>query len=859
MPGLGTTLGRGGATTSLQDLANADCVLIQGSSMAEAHPVGFRWVMRARERGATVIHVDPRFSRTSAQADRWVPIRAGGDLAFLGGLIRIVLEEDAFFREYVAAYTNATALVSEDFQGPEDLEGLFSGWDGATYDPSSWRLERDEEGRLVRDESMEHPRCVLQVLRRHFDRYTPQIVQRVAGVPPEQLRAVADALIEASGPERTAAICYAVGWTQHSKGVQIIRAAAILQLLLGNIGRPGGGLMALRGHASIQGSTDIPTLYDILPGYLKMPRAGHAEHSEETLDGWCANHVAPSGWWGHARSYLVSWLKATYGAAATAENDFGFGWLPRVTRDHSHFHYWLEMAAGEIEGLFLMGQNPSVGAQNARLERRALAKLKWLVVRDLVEIEPATFWRDGPEIERGELVTEKIDTEVYLLPAASYVEKAGTFTQTQRMLQWRERAVEPTDDRRSELWFVHQLAKRLQARAARENDAAARARDAGLRALDWWYPEDEHGEPEAESVLREINGWIGERASDGEAPRQVDGFHELRDDGTTACGCWIYAGVWPSDGVNRAHRREPKGPYGHGWGFAWPADRRILYNRASARPDGRPWSRRKALVWWDDDAGQWTGSDVPDFPGGKSPSAAPVVGAGLDSHSGAAPFLMQRDGLAQIFVPEGLADGPLPAHYEPLESPVVNALYSQQSDPAAQRFARPDNQIAEPGDRRFPYVLTTYRLTEHHTAGGMSRTLGRLAELQPRLFVEISKQLARELKVEDGDWVTVVNLRGAVEAMARVTGRIRPLVLGARDDGSVHIVHQVAMPFHWGSSGPNRGDVVNDLVPLTSEPNVSIHESKALLCALVPGRRPPDAEIGAWLEARYPELEVADD
>ena len=854
MPGLGTTLGRGGATTSLQDLENADCVLIQGSSMAEAHPVGFRWVMRAKERGATVIHVDPRFSRTSAQADHWVSIRAGGDLAFLGGLIRIVLEEGAYFREYVAAYTNASALVNESFQGPEDLDGLFSGWDGSKYDSSSWQLERDSSGRLVRDPTLSHPRCVLNVLRQHFARYTPEVVQRVAGVPPEQLRTVAVALIQASGPERTAAICYAVGWTQHSKGVQIIRAAAILQLLLGNIGRPGGGLMALRGHASIQGSTDIPTLYDILPGYLKMPRAGHGE---DTLDGWCSRHVATSGWWSHARSYLVSWLKATYGEAASAENDFGFGWLPRVTRDHSHFHYWLEMAEGKIEGLFLMGQNPSVGGQNARLERRALAKLKWLVVRDLVEIEPATFWKDGPEIERGELVTEEIDTEVYLLPAASHVEKAGTFTQTQRLLQWRERAVEPTDDRRSELWFVHQLARRLRERAEAESEESNGMRDAPLRALDWSYPEDENGEPHPEAVLREINGRVLDARGAG-ASRQVDGFHELRDDGSTACGCWIYSGVWPSDEVNRAGRRDPEGPYGHGWGYAWPADRRILYNRASARPDGRPWSDRKSLVWWDEASRRWTGRDVPDFPGDKPPWSPAEDGNALASHGGAAPFLMQRDGLAQIFVPEGLADGPLPTHYEPLESPLANALYRQQSDPAAERFPRPDNQIADLGDRRFPYVLTTYRLTEHHTAGGMSRTLGRLAELQPRLFVEISEELAAELGVEDGGWVTVVNLRGAVEAMARVTRRIRPLVMGTRADGSPEVVHQVAMPFHWGSSGPNRGDVVNDLVPLSSEPNVSIHESKALLCALVPGRRPADAELGAWLAGRYPELEVRD-
>ncbi len=847
--------------------------------MAEAHPVGFRWVMKAKERGTKVIHVDPRFSRTSAQADLWMPIRAGGDLAFLGGLISIVLKEKAYFAEYVEAYTNAGALVHEDYQGPDDLGGLFSGWNAESYDTSTWQLERDADGVLVRDPTMEHARCVLQVLKRHFARYTPSMVEEIAGVPEQRLRAVADHLIAASGPVKTAAICYAVGWTQHSKGVQIIRAAAILQLLLGNVGRPGGGLMALRGHASIQGSTDIPTLYDILPGYLKMPRGGVGE---TTLDGWCATHQPRTGWWANSRRYMVSLLKAYYGEKATHANDYGFGLLPRVTKDHSHFHYWLEMADGGIEGLFLMGQNPSVGAQNGRLERKALAQLDWLVVRDLVEIESATFWKDGPEIERGELVTEDVKTEVYLLPAAAHVEKAGTFTQTQRMLQWREQAVEPRADQRSEAWFVHQLALRLQAMARAESDSsnATADRDAALLSLDWWYPEVEHGaikgEPQTEAVLAEINGW---RTVDRQAGRaaetqpgavcaldrenhvhhgpQVAGFSELNDDGSTACGCWIYSGVYGPDGVNRAYRREPVGRYGHGWGYAWPMDRRILYNRASARPDGKPWSKGKALVWWDDSLGQWTGHDVPDFPVDKRPdTAADLNGEGVAAHPGDAPFLMQDDGLGQLFVPEGLVDGPLPTHYEPLESPLANALYAQQSDPAAGRFDRPDNLFADLGDRRFPYVLTTYRLTEHHTAGGMSRTLSRLSELQPELFVEISFELAGELQIEDGDWVTVVNLRSAVEARALVTRRMMPLRMGSQD-GKPRVVHQVAMPFHWGSSGPNRGDVVNDLIPLSSEPNVSIHESKALLCDVVPGRRPGDRELLQWLEQRYPELEIA--
>ncbi len=874
MPGLGTSFGRGGATTAQQDLANADCVLIQGSSMAEAHPVGFRWVMKAREAGATVIHVDPRFSRTSAMSDLWVPIRAGGDIALLGGLVRHVLENELFFREYVAAFTNASVILREEYRDAEDLDGLFSGWDpeAGSYDPATWLYEGDDLGRPRRDSTLEHPRCVFQVLKRHFARYTPEMVERVAGVPPPLFHKIATALTENSGPDRTTAICYAVGWTQHSKGVQIIRAAAILQMLLGNIGRPGGGILALRGHASIQGSTDIPTLYDILPGYLPMPRAG----AGGTLDGWVDEHGLETGWWSHTRAYVVSLLKAWYGPAATAENHWGWDLLPRLTRDHSHFSYWTEMADGKVEGLFIMGQNPSVGAQNARLQRRALARLKWLVVRDLVEIEPAVFWRaDQPEVERGEIVPEEVETEVFLMPAAGHAEKEGAFTQTQRMLQWREKAVEPPGDATSEAWFVHQLALRLIEKARRSDDP----RDEPMRALDWWYPESEHGEPRMEAILAEINGWrtdpaasaAGEESargevagSDGRPSRtaadpagavyardrdgevhhgaQVASFTDLAADGSTACGCWIYSGVYGPDAVNRALRREPSGPYGHGWGYAWPSDRRILYNRASARPDGTPWSERKKLVWWDESEGKWTGDDVPDFPADKRPDYRPGDDArGMDALPGDAPFIMHADGLGWLFVPTGLEDGPLPTHYEPLESPFGNALYGQRTNPPERWFRRPDNPFAAAGDPRFPHVLTTYRLTEHHTAGGMSRTLSHLAELQPELFAEISPELAEEVGVANGDWITVASLRGAVEARASVTRRIRPLTVEGRT------VHQVAMPFHWGPAGPIPGDVVNDLIPISGEPNVTIHEGKAAVCAVIPGRRPRDADFDAWM------------
>ncbi len=863
MPGLGTSFGRGGATTAQQDLANADCVLIEGSSMAEAHPVGFRWVTKAREEGATVIHVDPRYSRTSAMSDIWAPIRAGGDIAFLGGLIRHILENDLHFEEYVRHYTNAPVILKEEFGDTEDLDGLFSGWleDGDGYDTASWMYEGDDLTSPRRDPTLEHPRCVFQVLKRHFSRYTPEMVERVAGIPEDTFRTIARELTENSGPAKTSAICYAVGWTQHSKGVQVIRTAAILQLLLGNIGRPGGGILALRGHASIQGSTDIPTLYDILPGYLDMPEAGEGE---DDLEGYLENNTKEGGLWADTPAYMVSLLKAYYGDRATPENDWGYGWLPKITGDHSHFAYWTEMADGNVEGCFIIGQNPSVGAQNARLQRKALAELDWLVVRDLQEIEPASFWKDSPEVERGELVPEEIDTEVFLFPAAGHVEKEGAFTQTQRMLQWREKAVDPPGDARSDAWFVHQLAKRLKAKAEASDDP----RDEPLRALDWWYPEDEHGEPEMESVLAEINGWRADPEAGSDDPEatagddgppgtvfhrdaegrrhhgaQLTGIPDLRDDGSTACGCWIYSGVYGPDGVNRALQRDPEGPLGHGWGWVWPGDRRILYNRASARPDGQPWSEEKKLVWWDEEAGEWTGLDEPDFPDDKPPDYEPPEDAtGTDAHPGDAPFILHDDGLGWLFVPQGLQDGPLPTHYEPLESPVDNALYGEQTNPTVDWYHRDDNRYADSPDERFPYVLTTYRLTEHHTGGGMSRTLPHLNELQPELFVELSPELAGEIGVEKGDWVTVVSMRGAVEARALPTRRIRPLEIDGRT------VHQVAMPFHWGNKGDVEGDVVNDLIPISAEPNVKIHEGKVVQCDVVPGRRPEDPEFVEWLE-----------
>jgi len=828
VPGLGTSLGRGGSTTALQDLAHSDAILIMGSSMAENHPVGFQWVIEAREKnGAKIIHVDPRFTRTSAMADYWLPLRAGSDLVFLGALIRFILEERRYFEEYVVRYTNAPVLVREDFRDTEDLDGLFSG-------PHTWAYAGEQEDGAFdaghrgegqgtprasanppRDETLQHPRCVFQVLKRHFARYTPEMVEEACGIPRDAFIRIADVFTSASGPEKTAAICYAVGWTQHSTGVQIIRAAAIVQLLLGNIGRPGGGIMALRGHASIQGSTDVPTLFDILPGYLPMPT-----EKERDLASYFEKHKAAKGWWNNIDRYMVSLLKAYYGDAATRHNDFGFNLLPRLTGDHSYFGYWLDMADGKLEGLFVMGQNPAVGSPNGKLERAAMRALKWMVVREMVETETAAFWDEDPE---------NIDTEVFFFPAASHVEKSGTFTNTQRLLQWREQAVAPPGDARSDLEFMIELGRRLKEKAT---DAP---RDAALRALTWHYADDD-----AEGVLREIHGWKDEggRLKDEAPPNAhpssfsphpsriaIHHFGDLRADGTTSSGCWIYCGVF--DGENKANARAARGRYGHGWGYAWPLDRRILYNRASARPDGSPWSERKALVWWDEEKREWTGHDIADFTRGKPPDYQSQQDTGGDEAiAGDAPFIMHPDGLGWLWVPSGLKDGPLPAHYEPLESNVRNPLYEQQANPHALKFERDDNPYADSPDERFPHVLMTYRLTEHHTAGGMSRTLSHLAELQPELFAEISPELAAEAGVTNGEMVMISTARGSIRARALVTSRIQPLVVAGKR------VHHVGMPYHWGGRGLVTGDVVNDLLAISEEPNVRIFESKGLTCRL---------------------------
>jgi formate dehydrogenase major subunit len=824
--------------------------MIMGSNMAECHPVGFQWVVEAKERGAKVIHIDPRFTRTSAIADLHVPLRAGSDIAFLGGVINYILENGREFREYVEEYTNARAIVRDDFKDTEDLDGLFSGWDPEQrkYETESWgyagaepadsavtgeqshgahgiELERGELPR--EDPTLEDPNCVFQILKRHFRRYTPEVVEQLCGVPRETFLKVAEALCENSGRERTSAFVYSVGWTQHTVGVQYIRAAAIVQLLLGNQGRPGGGILALRGHANIQGSTDIPTLFNILPSYIPMPEP----RESPSLELFTEVKGPSTGAWGGLRSYMTSLLKAWWGDAATPENDYCFDYVPKINGDHSNYATMLRMLDDEVKGFFVVGENPAVGSANGKLQRLAMSHLDWLVVRDTNMVETATFWCDSPEIETGELKPEEIGTEVFFMPAAAHTEKDGTFTNTQRLLQWHEKAVEPPEDCRSELHFFYHLGRKLRDKLAASGDS----RDRPLLDLTWDYPTaGPYGEPVAEAIIQEING------RNLETGEFIKAYDELEDDGTTSCGSWLHTGIY-ADGVNQAARKKPGSEQNWvapEWAWSWPKNQRILYNRASADPEGRPWSERKKYVWWDEDQQSWVGYDSPDFTRDKPPSYVPPEDAtGVAALTGREPFIVHPDGLAWLYAPSGVVDGPLPTHYEPQESPFENSLYGQQHNPTRQLYDREENLYNPERSDTFPYVLTSYRLTEHHTAGGMSRTVAYLSELQPELFCELNPELAAERGLEHGGWATIVTMRTAIEARVMITERFRPIEVQGRR------INQVGLPYHWGSRGLVTGDSVNDLFGLALDANVHIQEVKAATCDVVAGRRPRGREL----------------
>jgi formate dehydrogenase major subunit len=871
-----------------RSMEDSDCIVVMGSNMAENHPVAFRWPMSAKvKHGAKLIHVDPRFTRTSAVADIYAPLRAGTDIAFLGGLVRHVIESerwntDPFFKSWVVNYTNAATLIGDEFQDAEDNGGVFSGlmeykggvpewpYNGfvGQYNDDTWQYRGARAGdqgrsaataqsgevpgtesgtrtpggakpqgppydRLVksllkprapRDETLQNPRCVFQIVKRHFSRYTPEMVERTTGCPRDTFISVADTILTNSGADRTTSFAYAIAWTQHTNGPQVIGCCALLQLLLGNFGRPGAGIMALRGHASIQGSTDVPTLYHSIHGYMPAPTA---LKPHDTLSDYLEAETLPTGYWANMPKFMVSYLKSVYGDAATAENEFGYGWHPKIFGDHSHLPMFVAMHEGKVKGMLCIGQNPATSL-NAKLERAAMRKLEWLVVKDNWIHETANFWKTAPEVVNGEVSPASIATEVFFFPSAQVAETDGTFTNTQRMLQTHYKAAEAPGNCRSDLWFTYQLGKRLKQMYA----GSTAPRDEGFKhtLLDFEHEdpkERELGEPSVTALLKELNGYYAADPS-----RHVPGFSALTDDGSTTCASWIYSGVFPAPDRNLAASKEPDPPGQPGahlnWGFAWPANRRLMYNRASADPAGKPWSERKKWVWWD--GAKWTGYDVPDFAATKAPTARAVPGAiGLDALSGTDAFIMKSDGVGWLYVPTGLVDGPLPTQYEPAESPVHNPIYKQQSSPVLKYWNTDGNALAPVGDPKFPYVITTFRLTEHYLSGAMSRWLPWLSELQPELFVELSPELAQEKGIGNLDWVRVSSPRSQVRAKALVTRRVRPLQIDGRT------IHQVGLPWHWGYEGVVTGDIVNELSSLVGDPNVTIHEGKVFVCNIEKG------------------------
>jgi len=833
--------------------------MIMGSNMAECHPVAFRWPLKAKtEHGAVLMHVDPRFTRTSALCDIHAQIRAGTDIVFLGALITHVINSsrwnsDPFFKEYVVNYTNAATLVNADFRDPDDLNGVFSGLsgDGKTYSNASWSYQRKPApassvtdpktftdlllqrvpGRPKTDTTLQDPQTVFQIIKKHYARYTPEMVESVCGCPKETFLIVAETLLNNSGRDKTSNITYAVGWTQHTVGVQIIRCAGMLQALLGNIGRPGGGILALRGHSTIQGSTDIATLYHSLPGYLNMP---DARQNHDSLKDFILTEAVPvaTSYWGNYPKFAVSYFKAQFGDAATKENDYGYNYHPKITGDHSHLPMFIDMMDGKIKGFLCVGQNPAVGGQNARYQRKALAKLDWMVVRDFYETETASFWRNSPEIKSGELKTTDIKTEIFYLPSACVPEMEGSFTNTQRLLQYHEKAADPPDDCRSNLWFTYHLGKKIKALYK----DSTRDRDWAIRNLTWDYePEPSEvaswrikDEPSAYKALKEINGYTWKDK------KPVPSFANLAEDGSTVCGAWIYTGVIPEEGKNNAARRQGDNWISPNWGFAWPANRHIMYNRASADPKGNPWSEKKKFVYWDAANSKWVSpsGDGIDFAPTKAPgSVGKDAGIGFDWLGGNDPFIMRADGKAWLFAPGGLVDGPLPTHYEPYESPVHNVLYKQESNPVAKVWKVAGNPYHKVADPDYPIVISTYRLTEHYLSGAMSRWLPWLAELMPELFCEISPELAIEKGIMNGEYMTIWTARGEIQARALVTRRMKPFTINGKT------VHQIGLPWHWGWQGTAQGDVVNNLSALVADPNVSIHEGKVFTCNVRAGRK----------------------
>jgi formate dehydrogenase-N alpha subunit len=791
-------------TNHWNDIANADVIMAIGSNPAENHPAAFGHITAAKERGAKLISVDPRFTRTSSRADIYAPLRSGTDIAFVSGMIKYVMDDirdnpGNYNMTYITEYTNAPYLINPDYKGPAELNGLFSGYDAGkrNYDKSTWQYQLDEKGIPRKDKTLQDPNCVFQIMRRHFARYTPEVVSQITGCPKNTFLLVAQTYAKSGAVGKAGTIMYAMGTTQHTYGTQNIRSYAILQLLLGNIGIAGGGINAMRGESNVQGSTDHCLLSHILPGYLGVPVS-----TDTTLAAYLkrltptTNDPNSANWWSNYSKYIVSLLKAWYGDNATKDNDFGFHYLPKTQsgQNYTHIALFEAMDAGTIKGLMVWGQNPAVGGPDANLERRAMDKLDWMVVADMWHTETSDFWN------RPNADTANINTEVFLLPAVGSFEKEGSVTNSGRWMQWRWKGAKGPGEAMDDLWMQDQLAKRLMKLYTDEGGPSADS----LTKLVWDYGV-EH--PSVHAVAKEINGY------DLTTGKLMASFGGLKDDGTTSSGNWLYCASYTEDG-NMAARRDPTpGPFNIGlhpkWGWCWPVNRRIIYNRASVDLDGIPWDKEHPVIWWKyQGAESWVG-DVPD--GGWPP-------INVDPEGTKWPFIMKPEGHARLFG-AGRTDGPLPEHYEPWESPVENIISKQQNNPAIHIW-RPEEQGTPD---KYPIVCSTYRVCEHWQGGQMTRNMPWVIEAQPEPFCEMSYELAEELKVNNGEKVIVESARGQVEVVALVTKRFKPFQMNGRR------VHQVGIPWHWGYIGLSTGASANELTPHVGDANTTIPEFKAFL------------------------------
>ncbi len=798
------------------DLKNADVILIMGSNAAEHHPIAFKWILRAKEKGATIIHVDPRYTRTSARCDFHVPLRSGTDIAFLGGMINYIIENKKYFKDYVLNYTNASFIVGEDYYFKD---GLFSGYDAKKrkYDKATWVLEKDGKGIPKRDMTLTHPRSVFQMMKKHYSRYTLDKVSSITGVSKENLLKVYEIYASTGVPDKAGTECYALGWTHHTTGSQNIRTMSIIQLLLGNMGIAGGGINALRGEPNVQGSTDHCILYGNLPGYLKMLPAS-LDTMEKYLHKYTPESKDPqsANYYSNYPKFFVSFLKSLWEEKATKENEFGYSWLPKMEdgKHYSTMHMFDAMYAGKVKGFFCIGADPAVSTPNSNKVRKALQNLDWLVGENIFNNETYEFWR-GPGID-----PTKNKTECFLLPAAATMEKEGSQSNSGRWVQWKYKAAEAPGDAIP----VGEIEIKIMAAVKKLYEKEGGPNAEAIVNLKWDYL-DSKGHFDVIKVAKRINGvFLEDTVIEDKAKKTktefkkgqlVPGFGNLQADGKTACGNWIISGSYTADGINKMQARGKEDPTGLGlfpnWSFAWPVNRRILYNRASCDVNGKPYNPKRKLLEWTGD--KWVG-DVPDGPW--PPQA--------DKQKGKYPFIMQKDGLGALFGP-GMAEGPFPEHYEPLEGPLAkNPLSSQRMNPAAEIFKSDMDKVANASEK-FPYVCTTYSCTEHWCTGALTRWQAWLLEMQPELYVEIGDELAKEKGIKNGERIKVSSIRGEAPCIAMVTKRFKPFHVEGKT------VHQVGMPFNYGWLFPkdSTSDSTNMLTPTVGDANTFCPEYKAFM------------------------------